>query len=62
MALAGQSSQGKNVPDPLSSLILFVSEQGEAEQERERLLYSLCVSGDVFHQDDDSCIEAANWG
>lgn len=46
---------------PLTSLILFMLKTGEKQRQSERFLNSLRVSGVVFHQENDSCIEAINW-
>lgn len=46
---------------PLTFQILFMLETREKQRESERFLNSLRVSGVVFHQENDSCIEAINW-
>lgn len=46
---------------PLTSLILFMLETREKQRESECFLNSLRVSGVVFHEENDSCIETINW-
>lgn len=46
---------------PLTSLALFVLVSREKQREREHFFNGLRVSGDVFHQENDSRIEAINW-